>query len=168
MIAVRIMPRSAWTWIDCLIWSLTILLFILWPLCRANAQTTVKFEILPPGYDGQVQGVGRARYYPLKEYLELARFDSELVLRRIEADSFVQTENELRTQLNEKDIQIQSLEYDKDILRSRSLRLEESWKACETSLISASTPPIWPYIVAVTGVVVGIAAGVTIVVVVHK
>jgi hypothetical protein len=161
------MPKPyVWGWLDYLMFAIIVLMIVMWPVCRAKAQpVTAEFKLLSPGHDGQVQGVGRIRYYLLKEYLELAQFDSELVLRRAEVEHLLDVETTLRSVLVTKDTQIQALVDDKQILADRSLRLEGDWQSCEQKLVECQAGSIWPYVVAISGVVLGAAAGVTIIVV---
>lgn len=123
---------------------------------EAHAQTTVTFKLLPPGHDGQVQGVGRARYFLLDEYLKLAEFDAELVKLRLDVLSYQGIERALNDQLAAKEKVIEALESDKKILTERGLRLEENWKKCESDLLEASSPTIWPYIVGAVGAAAGL------------
>jgi hypothetical protein len=122
---------------------------------EAYAQTVVMFKILPPGQDGQVQGVGRARYYLLDEYLKLAEFDSELSTLRLDLKAYQGIERSLSVEILAKEKIIKTLEEDKKILADRSLRLEGNWKKCEDSLIECS-PCFWPYIVGAVGASVGL------------
>lgn len=127
----------------------------------AIAQTVVSFQLMPPGHDGQVQGVGRARYYLLDEYLQLAGFDSELVKLRADVQDLDTIAAGLKKALSAKDSIIQSLEADKKILADRSLRLEGNLKTCEDSLVDCSDCSIWPYVVGAVGTVLGaVGAGV--------
>ena len=128
--------------------------------CRA--QTVVTFSILPPGKDGQVQGVGRARYYLLEDYLRLAQFDSELFSARNQLELWGRVGAGLKQELEAKDAVIKTLEDDKKILGDRSLRLEDKWKTCEKELQDASSGPIWPYFLAAGGAVLGIVGAVLI------
>ena len=168
MIAVRYMPKPyVWRWFDYLLFAFILLMIVMWPVCRARAQSyvTAEFKLMSPGHDGQLPGVGRVRYYLLKEYLDLAQFDSELVLRRAEVLHLMDVETALRSELAAKDTQIQTLDGDKKLLGDRSLRLEESWQSCEVQLQKCERGAIWPYVLAITGVVVGVAAGITIIIV---
>lgn len=134
-------------------WCLGIL--ILLATTAAQAQTVVVFQIMPPGHDGQVQGVGRARYYLLDEYLKLAEFDAELVKLRLDLQELQGIEKALKDQLAAKGKIIEGLEHDKTIMASRGLRLEGNLKTCEESLVKCQSPDIWPYIVGAVGVAFG-------------
>lgn len=122
----------------------------------AHAQTVVRFQLLPPGHDGQVQGVGKARYYLLEEYLQLAQFDAELVKLRADTVDLRAINDELKKALDAKGVIITTLQADKKILADRCLRLEDSWKKCEDELVKCQTPVIWPYIVGAVGAAVGL------------
>jgi len=119
-----------------------------------QAQVVVTFKALPPGHDGQVQGVGRARYYLLNEYLKLAEFDSELFRLRADTKSLIDIETGLKKELEAKDVIIRTLESDKKILEDRSQRLNENWQKCEKALAACS--PIWPYVVGILGASIGL------------
>lgn len=127
----------------------------------ANA-ATVEFHLLPPGHDGQVQGVGRARYYLLEEYLELAAFDSELVAARSQLKAYDGLEKSYVAQLDAQAAIIATLEDDKKVLANDKTRIEAQWHRCEEDLLVQATP-IWPYIFAAVGVgfgLVGLSYGI--------
>ena len=133
-------------------WFLLVLLTVL----PVQAQATViEFNLMPPGHFGKVQDVGPARYYLLEEYIELAKFDAELVKLRQDIQGYRRIERQLTEQIAAKEKIIESLEADKLLLTNRGLRLEESWKKCEEDLLDASSPPIWPYVVGAVGTIVG-------------
>lgn len=117
---------------------------------------TLEFKLLPPGHDGQVQGVGRARYYLLEEYLQLNQFDQELVKLRLDVQDQVAIIDKLELQLKDKDKVISTLESDKEKLNDRVLRLDGALDQCEKDKIDLAGGPIWPYVVGAVGAVVGI------------
>jgi hypothetical protein len=122
----------------------------------AMAQTVVSFQLLPPGHDGQVQGVGRARYYLLDEYLMLSKLDAEFVKMQADFQDLTMIVEGLKKALALKDTIIQSLESDKKILADRGIRLEGDWRTCEKALEDCASGPVWPYILAAGGAVLGI------------
>ena len=133
--------------------------FLLSSCCFYNtcrAQTVVTFSVLPPGKDGQVQGVGRARYYLLEDYLKLAQFDSELFSLRNQVEAWKRIDMGLKQELEAKDKVILTLEDDKKLLGDRALRLDEKWKKCEVELVNAAKIPIWGYVVGATGAALAI------------
>ena len=126
-------------------------------LCAVLANpTTIEFKLIPPGHDGQVQGVGRARYYLLDEYLKLAEFDAELVKLRFDVKDLQDIVDKQEKQLEDKDKAIATLESDKEILAKRALRLDGELDQCEKDKIELAGGPIWPYVVAIGGAVLGI------------
>lgn len=122
----------------------------------ADTPHTIEFRILPPGHDGQIDGVGRARYFYLGEYLKLAEFDHELFVLRIDMENLRQVESALKTILAQQGKELAALRSDIQILTARSQRLEGSWDACERKLQSCLTGKKWPYWVGVIGTVVGL------------
>jgi hypothetical protein len=132
---------------------------IAWAISTAQpamAQTVVTFQLLPPGHDGQVQGVGRARYYLLDEYLKLAKLDAEFVKMQADFQDLTMIVEGLKKALAAKDIIIQTIEDDKRLLAARGLRLEGDWQTCEKELEDCAGGSIWPYILAAGGAVLGI------------
>ena len=123
---------------------------------EAHSQTTVTFKLLPPGHDGQVQGVGRARYYLLDEYLQLAKLDAEFVKMQVDFGDLSTMIEGLRKEMTAKDTIITTLQADKKILADRGIRLEGNLKKCEDDLVSCSSSCMWPYIVGAVGVAFGL------------
>jgi len=144
--------------LDLVLVLLATVIFIVWMLfpVQACAQTIVTFKLMPPGHDGQVEGVGRARYYLLEEYLQLAQFDSELVKLRMDVETLRGVNKALTDQLVAQGAVIKSLLGDVELWRGKSNRIEDRWKQCEADLVSTSSPPLWSYIVAIIGGVVGL------------
>ena len=116
---------------------------------------TVEFKLLPPGHDGRVEGVGRARYYLLDEYLQLAEFDDELYMLRQDYVAITKVEKALRegmeAQARGADVCMKEL----DIMSSRSGRLLEKWHTCEKALQDCG-PGYFPYIVGAVGTILTI------------
>jgi hypothetical protein len=135
----------------------------LWRSCisEAHAQTVVTFQLLPPGHFGKVQDVGPARYYLLEEYLELAKFDAELVKLRVDILTYQRIDRQRVEQLDAKDQVISTLENDKRVLAGRCERVEGNLETCEKELVKCSGGAIWPYVVGIVGAVIG-AVGVGI------
>jgi hypothetical protein len=143
-------------------------LLLLWSFCVAVPQVggaatppatpqVVDFKILPIGHDTTLPApVGRVRYYLLNEFLQLATFDSELVSDRAQLVALGNIQTELKKQLGDKDTQIQALTAEKQIFSDRSARLDTDLTKCQHDLVNASKAPIWPYVVAIVGGVVGI------------
>lgn len=125
-------------------------------LAEADTLRTLEFRILPPGHDGQVDGVGRARYFYLGEYLKLAEFDHELFVMRKDMENLREVESALKTILAQQGKELSSLRSDIQILTTRSQRLEGSWSDCEGKLQSCITGKKWPYWLGVIGTVVGL------------
>ena len=139
------------------LWILATALFITFCFSRTcQAQTVITFKLLPPGHDGQVQGVGRARYYLLEDYLKLAQFDSELFSARNQLEIWERLVVGQEQELKAKDVVIKTLEDDKKVLGDRALRLDEKWKKCESELVNAAKVPIWGYVVGATGAALAI------------
>ena len=140
----------------------TILLMSAFLSCEAVAQPVkVEFKLLPPGTDGQIQGVGRVRYYLLGEYLALNNFDQELVKLRLDVQDLNDIVIRKDAQLGEKDKVASALQDDIEILRARGLRADEDLKECEKTVLELAGGPWWPYILAATGSAVGIAGIIT-------
>jgi hypothetical protein len=116
---------------------------------------TVEFKLLPPGHDGLVEGVGRARYYLLDEYLQLAEFDSELYMLRKDYEAITTVEEALRegmaAQAHGADVCLKEL----DIMSSRSGRLLEKWHTCEKALRDCGGGYL-PYVIGAVGTVLTI------------
>lgn len=135
------------------LWPLFFILAFVVPQ-SLQAQVIVQFKVLPAGHDGQVQSVGRARYYLLNEYLKLAEFDSELVKLRLDVQALTDIETGLKKELAAKDEVIRTLTDDKNILLDRTQRLSSSWQKCEKALADSTT--VWPYIVGAVGASMGL------------
>lgn len=133
----------------------TLLVALLLVPSVAFAQTEVRFQLLPPGQLVQVKGE-KMRGYLLEEWLQIAEADAELVKLRADVVDLEAMVKKLEGVVEKKDVEIATLERDKDILTKRGLRCDEDLKKCETDLIDAAGGPWWPYIVAAGGAVLGI------------
>lgn len=92
---------------------------------------TVEFRLLPPGHDGLVEGVGRARYYLLDEYLELAKLDDELFMLRKDYDAVLEVGKSLRGVIDASKEESAACQKELDIMSDRSGRLLHKWSTCE-------------------------------------
>jgi len=120
------------------------------------APRTIEFKLLSPGHALTLNDGIKVRYYMLSEYLELNRFDQELVKLRADFQDLGDLNGKLKVQLDVLEFKlIPTLESDKEILRKRGVRLDEKWTKCEEDLVEAKSGPIWPYVVGIAGVVVG-------------
>lgn len=123
----------------------------------AGAQAfKVELKIIPPGHTLTMNSGVKVRYYLLNEWLQLAEADAELFKLRTDIQDLGDINNKLKIQMDGLERIIRTLESDKIILRDRGLRLEKNWYRCESDLIKASGGPVWPYFVAIGGVIVGI------------
>jgi hypothetical protein len=125
--------------------------------------TTLEFRLLPPGHDGVVEGVGRARYFLLDEYLKLAEFDSELYTLRKNYDMALQVGKTMRSGLDAGVRESAACMKELDILSRRSGRLMQKWDECEKSLQECNGSA-WPYIVAAVGSILTVVGATLIVV----
>ena len=94
--------------------------------------------------------------FTLDEYKLLLQMDGDLYTTRQQLRLVDDIGLEWRNIIEEKNRTITSLEKDKKIMTTRTIRLEGNWDTCEKALIEASSGPIWPYIVAIVGASVGI------------
>lgn len=97
------------------------------------------------------------RGYTLKEWMNLVRIDNALHATQSQLHLLDDIKLQWTNIIGQKDGIIATLEADKEILASRSLRLEGKWEKCEDDLIDSSSGPIWPYVVGIVGSVIGIA-----------
>jgi len=116
---------------------------------------TAEFKLLPPGRDGRVEGVGRARYYLLDEYLQLAEFDSELYMLRQDYEATVKVEKALQEGMAAQARGAEVCMKELDIMSSRSGRLLEKWHTCEKALQECGGGYL-PYIIGAVGTVLTI------------
>lgn len=125
------------------------------------APRIVEFKLLSPGHALTLNDGIKVRYYRLSEYLELNRFDQELVKLRADLQDFGDLNNKLKTQVDVLEHKlIPTLENDKEILRKRGLRLNEKWEKCEEARVDAEGGSILSYVVGAVGAALGIV-GVT-------
>jgi hypothetical protein len=106
---------------------------------------TVEFKLLPPGRDGLVEGVGRARYYQLDEYLKLAELDSELYLLRKDYEAVTKVGEILHEQIETRDQESAACMKELDLMADRSARLLNKWHTCENALQECGST-ISPYV----------------------
>lgn len=125
--------------------------------------TTIEFRLLPPGHDGLVDGVGRARYYLLGEYLELAEFDSELYTLRKNYNTALRIMETLRIGLDVRTQENTACLKERDIMSARSGRLMQKWNECEKSLQKCNSS-LWPYVVGIAGSILTVV-GTTLIIV---
>ena len=116
----------------------------------------VELKIIPPGHTLTLNSGVKTRYYLLNEWLQLAEADAELFKLRADIQDLGDINNSLKIQMNSLERIIRTLESDKEILRERGLRLEKNWMGSEKARVRAEGGPIWPYFVAIGGVVVGV------------
>jgi hypothetical protein len=117
----------------------------------------VDFELLPVGHHLVLNDGLRVRYYKLSEFIELAKFDAELVKLRKDIQDLGDINNKFKIQMKELERIITIVEDDKVVLRGRADRLEEKWVAAEKLAVENAAGPVWPYVVGAVGVAVGIA-----------
>lgn len=116
---------------------------------------TAEFKLLPPGHDGRVEGVGRARYYLLDEYLQLVEFDSELYMLRQDYEATTRVEKALREGMDAQARGAGVCMKELDIMSSRSGRLLEKWHTCEKALQDCGGGYL-PYVIGTVGTVLTI------------
>ena len=110
------------------------------------SSVTVEFRLLPPGHDGLVEGVGRARYYLLDEYLQLAKFDSELHMLRKDHDAITKVGEILREGIDARAREAAVCLKELDLMADRSARLLNKWHTCEGALQECSSGGVAPYL----------------------
>lgn len=130
-------------------------------LCLLAEPARIELHYMPAGTPLVLQTGEQVRYFVFDEYKLLLKMDNDLW----EANSSLELYKDLDVRYTEtfaqKDLIIQSLESDKDVLTGQLKRAEENWHDAEKRLVEASGGPVWPYILAAGGVVVG-AVGVTL------
>ncbi len=107
---------------------------------------TVEFKLLPPGNDGLVEGVGRARYYLLDEYLQLAEFDSELYVLRKDYEAVTKIGEILHEEIDARGREASVCLKELDLMADRSARLLNKWHTCESALQDCSSGGVAPYL----------------------
>lgn len=145
------------SWFLCLVALLFVAAILFCP--AAKAQTEVRFEILPPGTLGIVDG-HYYRLYTLEEFKELAKYDNELFQLRLDTKDQAAIVTKLEEVVKGQKAKIWTLEKDKDILAQRSIRLDSDLDKCEGEKIALAGGSVWPYVVGAVGAVVGVV-GVT-------
>ena len=89
----------------------------------------------------------------------IGHFLHKIIKLRADIQDIGDINNKLKIQIDLLETKlIPTLESDKELLRKRGIRLEEKWQECEKARVIAEGGPIWPYIVAAAGVVVGAVA----------
>jgi len=101
------------------------------------------------------------RYFTLEEFKVLMDVDFRLQAADRQIEVYSDIDVKYGDIVKKKDEIITGLERDKEVLGARSLRMEDNWHKAEKLAIENAGGPIWPYIVAAAGAVVGIV-GVTL------
>ena len=90
-------PKPYSFWAEMFLWLLAVLAMLgaIWAL-DAHAQNKIEFRILSPGIEGKVNKTyERVQCYVLKDYLELAQFDSELFSCRLDTKTYLDLQGAL-------------------------------------------------------------------------
>jgi len=131
-------------------------------LAQASPAEQVKYMPLGTALELTLEGAPEVvRYFRLSEYKLLLQLDFRLQDAEVQLDIYADIDKKYGEIIEEKDKEITTLKEDKQILADRSVRMEEKWHAAEKLAIENAGGPIWPYIVAAAGAVVGIV-GVTL------
>jgi hypothetical protein len=130
-------------------------------LAVSAAPVEVEIHYMPPGTPLTLQGGEQVRYFTFPEYKLLLKLDGDLWSASERLRIFQDIDLKYTGILRQKDVVIQALLDDKKIREDQLKRAEENWHAAERRWVEASGGPIWPYVVAAGGAVVGIV-GVTL------
>lgn len=104
-------------------------------------------------FDGRLEVV---RCYRLGEFKLLMKTDLNLQDAEERLKIYQNIESDYSGVIEEKDKIIEVLRKDRDVLEERAERMETNWHDAEQRAIGLVQDPIWPYIVAGIGAVVGV------------
>jgi hypothetical protein len=118
--------------------------------------STVELHYIPSGTPLFLPTGERVQYFVFDEYKLLLTLDNDLW----ESNQKLQLLQELALKYTdvvaEKDKIIATLSSDKVDLSDKLKRAEDNWHRAELEKIDAASGPVWPYILAAGGVVVGV------------
>jgi len=121
------------------------------------ASTQVEVHYMPVGAKVYLLTGEEGRGFTLGEYKLLLQMDADLWNLTQQVDMFRDLGEQYKLVTKQKDAIILSLKKDKEILRTRSLRLEEKWQESEEARVNAEGGALLPWIVAAIGAGIGIA-----------
>jgi len=121
-----------------------------------GAPAQVEIHYMPPGTSLKLQGGQRVKYYTFDEYKLLLTLDGDLWTANQQLETLGELKLSWNNLLEQKDKVITTLQTDVTTFQGRAVRLQGKWDTCEDSLVKASGGSIWPWVIAGTGVVVGI------------
>lgn len=128
------------------------------PLPAEEPPVMIEIHYMPPGRLMFLPESGlEFMCFNIDEYKFLLMMDNELHTVSRQFELLSNAEIDYQNILVKKEEVIGTLESDKALLAKRCLRLEGQWQTCEEELIEASSGSVWPYILAATGAVIGIA-----------
>jgi hypothetical protein len=125
-------------------------------LTLGAAPVEVEIHYMPPGTALILQTGEQVRYFKFEEYKLLLKLDGDLWELNQRLELYKDIDLKYTGILKAKDTVIQSLLDDKKIREDRLMRVEENWHAAEKRAIDNAGGPVWPYILAAGGAVVGI------------
>jgi hypothetical protein len=137
------------------------MLALAFALALSAAPVEVDVHYMPLGTALTLQTGEQVRYFGFEEYKRLLQLDGDLWAANKNLALYRDLDLRYQGVLNMKDSIIEAYKNDRVILDERLKRSDENWHSAEKKLIEASGGPIWPYIVAAGGVVVGVV-GVTL------
>lgn len=125
-------------------------------LTVSAAPVEVELHYMPPGTALTLQTGEQVRYFKFDEYKLLLKLDGDLweLSRRLEI--YKDLDLKYTSILGQKDVIIKTLQDDNLVLAGQLKRSDENWHSAEKKLIDASGGPVWPYILAAGGTVLGI------------
>jgi hypothetical protein len=94
--------------------------------------------------------------FNFEEYKLLLKLDGDLWDANRTIEIYKDLDLKYQAVVGQKDVIVQTLQGDIRILDERLKRSDENWHAAEKKLVEASGGPIWPYVLAAGGAVVGI------------
>lgn len=132
------------------------MLALILALSISAAPVEVEVRYMPPGTPLTLQGGEQVRYFKFDEYKLLLQLDGALWSANKSLAIYKDIDTKYQGVLAQKDAIIETYRKDRTVLDEQLKRSDESWHSAEKKLVAASSGPIWPYIVAAGGAVVGI------------
>jgi len=122
------------------------------------AASPITIHYMPRGMETSLRLDGKTekvRCYVFEDYKKLLKLDTELWTAQSTLGDLRNIEVQYRRILSQKNAMITSLNKDMGLKNKRIARLETLWKESEERTIKATGGPVWPIILAASGVLVG-------------
>jgi hypothetical protein len=132
------------------------MLALILALSISAAPVEVEVHYMPLGTPLTLQGGEQVRYFRFDEYKLLLQLDGDLWSINRSLVLYKDIDSKYQGILAQKDSIIEAYGNDRRVLDERLKRSDENWRNAEKKLVAASGGPVWPYIVAAGGAVVGI------------